>query len=121
MLGACKTKLVCTIGPKSDSLEIMLQMLNAGMNIARLNFSHGDFSWHKAAIDNLRRAARSAGRRVTIMADLPGPKMRIGQLAKEPIELKRGDAFTLTTNEVIGDHQHALSSPRSKGRELCPT
>ena len=108
MLAACKTKLVCTIGPKSDSLEIMLQMLNAGMNIARLNFSHGDFGWHKAAIDNLRRAARSAGRRVTIMADLPGPKMRIGQLAEEPIELKRGDAFTLTTNEVIGDNQRAF-------------
>jgi pyruvate kinase len=113
MLAACKTKLVCTIGPKSDSPKIMLQMLNAGMNIARLNFSHGDFGWHKAAIDNLRRAARSAGRRVTIMADLPGPKMRIGQLAEEPIELKRGDAFTLTTNEVMGDHQRAfVSFPR---------
>jgi pyruvate kinase len=113
MLAACKTKLVCTIGPKSDSLEIMLQMLNGGMNIARLNFSHGDFGWHKAAIDNLRRAAHSAGRRVTIMAALPGPKMRIGQLAEEPFELKRGDAFTLTTNEVVGDHQRAfVSLPR---------
>ena len=100
MLAACKTKLVCTIGPAIDSLEIMLQMLNAGMNIARLNFSHGDFGWHKAAIDNLR-PARSAGRRVTIMADLPGPKMRIGQLAEEPIELKRGDAFTLTTTKSL--------------------
>jgi len=113
MLAPNKTKLVCTIGPTSDSPEIMLQMLHAGMNIARLNFSHGDFAWHKKAIDNLHRAARTAGKRVTIMADLPGPKMRIGQLAEEPIELKRGDAFTLTTNEIIGDRQRVfVSFPR---------
>ena len=113
MLVPNKTKLVCTIGPASDSPEIMLQMLHAGMNIARLNFSHGDFAWHRTAIDNLRRAARTAGKRVTIMADLPGPKMRIGQLAEEPIELKRGDAFTLTTNEIIGDRQRVfVSFPR---------
>ena len=103
-----KTKLVCTIGPASASSEIMVQMLRAGMNIARLNFSHGDFSWHKTAIDSLRRAARTAGRPVTIMADLPGPKMRIGQLSEEPVELMRGDAFTLTTLEIIGDRQRAF-------------
>lgn len=73
------------------------------MNIARLNFSHGDFSWHGSTIDNLRLAARTAGKRVTIMADLPGPKIRIGALAREPIELKRGDPFALTTDEIIGD------------------
>src|SRR4030042_4005818 len=103
MLAPNKTKLVCTIGPTSDSPVIMLQMLRAGMNIARLNFSHGDFAWHKTAIDNLHSAARTAGKRVTIMADLPGPKMRIGQLAEEPIELKRGGGFTLTTEDLIGD------------------
>ncbi|EKD82838.1 MAG: hypothetical protein ACD_39C01060G0002 [uncultured bacterium] len=103
MLAPNKTKLVCTIGPSSESTEIMLQMLNAGMNIARLNFSHGDFAWHKTAIDSLRRAAHTAGKRLTIMADLPGPKIRIGQFAEDRIELKRDDAFTLTTNEIIGD------------------
>ena len=108
-----KTKLVCTIGPASESPEIMLQMVQAGMNVARLNFSHGDFAWHKAVIANLRRVARTAGRRVTIMADLPGPKIRIGQLAQEPIDLKRGDAFTLTTKEILGDRQRAfVSFPR---------
>jgi pyruvate kinase len=108
-----KTKIVCTIGPKSDSPEILLKMLHAGMNIARLNFSHGDLTWHKTAIENLRGAARTAGKRVAIMADLPGPKMRIGQLAQEPIELRRGDAFTLTTNEIIGDRQRVfVSFPR---------
>ena len=113
MLAPNKTKLVCTIGPASDSPAIMLQMLQAGMNIARLNFSHGDFAWHKTTIDNLRHAARTAGKRVTIMADLPGPKIRIGQLAQEPIELKRDDSFTLTTSEIIGDRRRVfVSFPR---------
>jgi pyruvate kinase len=110
MLAPNKTKIVCTIGPSSDSPEIMLQMLHAGMNIARLNFSHGDFEWHKTAIHNLRRLAHASGKRVTIMADLPGPKIRIGQLSEEPIELKLGDAFTLTTNEIVNDRQRAFVS-----------
>ena len=108
-----KTKLVCTIGPASESPEILRQMLRAGMNIARLNFSHGEFAWHKTAIDNLHRAASTAGKRITIMADLPGPKIRIGQLAREPLELKRGDAFILTTDEILGDlHRVFVSFPR---------
>ena len=110
MLSSNKTKIVCTIGPASDSPEIMQKMLEAGMNIARLNFSHGEFSWHKTTINNLRRAAHTAHKCVTIMADLPGPKMRIGELAEEFVTLKRGDAFTLTTNEIIGDQQRASAS-----------
>ncbi len=106
-LATNKTKIVCTIGPASESVEIMRQMLDAGMNIARLNFSHGDFTGHRNAIINLRLAAREAGRTLTIMADLPGPKMRIGQLTEEPIELMKGDGFTLTTDQIIGDRRHA--------------
>ena len=98
-----KTKIVCTIGPASDSPEVMERMLLAGMNVARLNFSHGDFSGHGQVIRNLRAAARSTGRRLAIMADLPGPKMRIGQLEREPIELKPGDHFILTSEEIQGD------------------
>jgi pyruvate kinase len=81
----------------------MEQMIRAGMNIARLNFSHGDFKSHKKVIESLRAAANRAGRRVAIMADLPGPKIRIGQFAKEPIQLKSGDTFTLTTEQIAGD------------------
>ena len=73
------------------------------MNVGRLNFSHGDFAGHKEAIKNLRAAARAVGRRVAIMADLPGPRIRIGQLAQEPIELKPGALFTLTTQDSVGD------------------
>jgi len=102
-LPAHKTKIVCTIGPASESPATMEQMIQAGMNVARLNFSHGDFAGHRQVIENLRAAARATGRRLAIMADLPGPKIRIGQLVKEPIELKAGDPFTFTPEEIVGD------------------
>ena len=92
---ANKTKIVCTIGPASDSPEILEKMILAGMNVARLNFSHGDFAGHKGVIDKIRTLEGKTGRHVAIMADLPGPKMRIGQLAQEPIELRSGDHFIL--------------------------
>ena len=98
-----KTKIVCTIGPASHSREVMEKLLLAGMNVARLNFSHGDFSGHGEVIQNLRAAAKATGRRIAIMADLPGPKMRIGKLDPEPIDLKPGDMFTLTTDDLVGD------------------
>jgi pyruvate kinase len=105
-----KTKIVCTIGPASESPDVMEQMIRAGMSVARLNFSHGDFAGHKQAIERLRAAAKATGRRVAIMADLPGPKMRIGQLAKEPIDLRPGERFTLTTQEIVGDGGRASVS-----------
>jgi pyruvate kinase len=83
----------------------MEEMIRAGMNVARLNFSHGDFESHGEVIAKLRAAAQAAERRLTIMADLPGPKMRIGQLDQEPIELEPGEPFTLTTEDIIGDQK----------------
>lgn len=105
-----KTKIVCTIGPASESPKVMLQLVQAGMNIARLNFSHGEFDWHKAAIDHLRSVAHLAGKRLTILADLPGPKMRVEQLADESVTLKQGDLFTLTTDELMGNAQRITVS-----------
>jgi pyruvate kinase len=115
-----KTKIVCTIGPASESERVMEQMLLAGMNVARLNFSHGDFESHKRVIDTLRSASRTTGRRVAIMADLSGPKMRIGKLKEEPVELKAGDAFTLTTKEIIGDASRASVSFSHLPRAVKP-
>lgn len=100
-----KTRIVCTIGPASESPAILQDMIRNGMNVARLNFSHGDFDYHKKIIGNIRGAAAAVGKRVAIMADLPGPKMRIGNLTVEPVELRPGDLFTLTTEEIIGDGQ----------------
>ena len=102
-----KTKIVCTIGPASESQEVMEQMILAGLNVARLNFSHGDFESHGRVIEALRSASGATGRRVAIMADLSGPKMRIGRLREEPVELKAGDLFTLTTKDAVGDRTRA--------------
>lgn len=107
---ANKTKIVCTIGPASDSPEILEQLILAGMNVARLNFSHGDFSSHQETIQKVRAASQATGRRVAIMADLPGPKIRIGQFAQEPIELRPDDNFTLTTEDIVGDNERGSVS-----------
>ncbi|MGD8667182.1 MAG: pyruvate kinase, partial [Desulfobacterales bacterium] len=104
---AHKTKIVCTIGPASDSPEILERMIRAGMNIARLNFSHGDFESHAKNIQKIRAAAKAIEKRVAIMADLPGPKMRIGELEEEPIELEIDAPFTLTTKEIVGNQNRA--------------
>jgi pyruvate kinase len=98
-----KTKLVCTIGPASDSPEMLEKMIKAGLNVARLNFSHGDFSGHAEVIKKIRAAAKKTGRRVAILADLPGPKMRIGDLEEEYVILVNNERFTLTADRITGD------------------
>jgi pyruvate kinase len=105
-----KTKIVATIGPASESLEILERLIRAGLNVARLNFSHGDFAHHGELIKRIRAAAAATGRRVAIMADLPGPKMRLGKISPEPIQLAPGDAFTLTTEDVIGNEKRVSMS-----------
>lgn len=105
-----KTKIICTIGPASESPEVLERMIRAGMDIARLNFSHGDYDRHRRVIGNTRSAAKAAGRRVAILGDLPGPKIRIGKLEREPVDLDAGDAFTLTTQAAAGDGAKASTS-----------
>ncbi|MGA2620037.1 MAG: pyruvate kinase [Thermoguttaceae bacterium] len=102
-----KTKIVATIGPACDAPPLLEQMIRAGMSVARLNFSHGTFDEHAARIERLRVAAKTVGREIALMADLPGPKMRIGQLAEEPIQVAPGGVFTLTTREIVGDAEQA--------------
>ena len=105
-----KTKIVATIGPASESPEMLERLVRAGLNIARLNFSHGDFSRHGEVITRVRATARATGRRVAIMADLPGPKMRLGKIDPEPIQLRSGDPFTLTPEPIVGSSQRASVS-----------
>ena len=102
-LPAHKTKIVATIGPASESPEMLEKLIRAGLNVARLNFSHGDFARHEIVVHRIREAARTTGRRVAIMADLPGPKMRLGKIELEPIQLSPGDKFTLTSDDITGD------------------
>jgi pyruvate kinase len=91
------TKIVCTIGPASSSPAVLAQMMGAGMNVARINFSHGTYEEHEKNIKTIRQVARRLRRPVAILQDLPGPKLRVGKLAAEPLHLKRLDRVTLTT------------------------
>ncbi len=102
-----KTRIVATIGPASDSSAILEALIRAGMNVARLNFSHGTFDEHGRRIEALRAAAAAAKREIAILADLPGPKLRIGAIANEPIELAPGSTFTITTRPITGDASRA--------------
>jgi pyruvate kinase len=97
-----KTKIVATIGPASESPEMLERLIRAGMNVARLNFSHSDFRGHAERIARIRASARATGQRVAIMVDLPGPKMRIGKIDPEPIALLPGDRLALTTEDIVG-------------------
>ena len=102
-----KTKIVATIGPASDTPDMLERLIRAGLNVARLNFSHGDLEDHAECINRIRSAAEAAGRRVAIMADLPGPKIRIGKIEPEPIQLHPGDNFILSADVVSGNAERA--------------
>jgi pyruvate kinase len=95
-----KTKIVCTIGPASRSKAVVEKMIRNGMNVARLNLSHGTHDEHRADIKIIRSAAERLKRDITIMMDLPGPKIRIGQLQSEPLLLVKGQQLVLTTENV---------------------
>ena len=105
-----KTKIVATIGPASETSEMLERLIRAGLNVARLNFSHGDLNGHAERIERIRSAARAAGRRVAIMADLPGPKMRIGNIEPDSIQLHAGDDFILTVEDIVGTPQRVSVS-----------
>ncbi|MEI7024778.1 pyruvate kinase [Paenibacillus sp. y28] len=98
-----KTKIVCTIGPSSESLPMLKQLIQAGMNVARLNFSHGDFEEHGNRIKNIRLACQELGKTVAILLDTKGPEIRTGKFAQEPVELVQDQKVVLTTEEILGD------------------
>src|ERR1700759_4302331 len=99
-----RTKIVATIGPASRDLETLTRMAEAGMDVARLNFSHGNREMHAENAELVRRAASAAGRQVAILQDLPGPKIRIGRLEDDIAELKPGEKLILLCgNNTIGN------------------
>src|SRR5262249_52558552 len=115
-----KTKIVATIGPASETPEVLERLIRAGLNVARLNFSHGNFAGHAERIKRIRSAAEAVRRRVAIMADLPGPKMRIGKIEPEPIQLHSGENFILTTEEISGGPQRVSMSFKSLPKVVKP-
>ena len=97
------TKIVATLGPASSSADVLTRMLAAGVDVMRLNFSHGTAADHEERARMVREAARSLGREVAIMADLQGPKIRIGKFASGKVVLKAGQQFTLDAARELGD------------------
>jgi pyruvate kinase len=97
-----RAKIVCTMGPAVETPEKVRELIAAGMNMARLNLSHGGYEEHQARLDQVRAAALEAGKPVAILVDLQGPKIRLGRFANGPHDLARGDIFTITTDEISG-------------------
>ena len=103
-----KTKIVCTIGPASESEEMVRALCQAGMNIARLNFSHGTHEEHLRRIETIRKVREELNLPIAIMLDTKGPEYRIGTFRDGEAELQKGDTFTFTTEDIVGD-QHSVS------------
>ncbi len=114
------TKIVCTIGPASQKLDVMIKLVEAGMNVARLNMSHGSYEFHLETIKNIREAARRTGTFIGILLDLQGPKIRTGRQSKELIELKRGEKVKLTTEDIEGNWEILSINYKSLPEEAHP-
>ena len=115
-----KTKIVCTIGPATESEEKLNALMNAGMNVARLNFSHGDFAEHQARVDNIRKITEKTGDVIAIIQDLGGPKIRIGTFKDGSIDLIEGQTFILTTDEVEGNQEKVYINYSLLPKEVKP-
>src|SRR5579885_1378498 len=96
-----KTRIVCTIGPASRSEQKLTELMRAGMGMARLNFAHGNLEQHAADIRRIREISEREGIRCPILIDLPGPKIRLGKLRHEPLQLHKGQIIWLTTRKIL--------------------
>lgn len=115
-----KTKIVCTIGPASEDIQIIKELLRNGMNVARLNFSHGTHEEHGRRIKNIKMASQETNIPVAIMLDTKGPEIRIGLLEKGHIQLVEGDKITLTTKEIIGTKEKIFVNYSGLPRDVSP-
>ncbi|BBB92723.1 MAG TPA: pyruvate kinase [Methylomusa anaerophila] len=113
-----KTKIICTIGPSTDKLEILENMLNAGMNVARFNFSHGSHDDHAQRIAIVRAAAAKAQKPVALMLDTKGPEMRLGKFANGKVKLIAGQKFIITAKEILGSEEIASVNHKFLPREV---
>ncbi len=115
-----RTRIVCTIGPATDSPETLERLVRAGMNVARLNFSHGTREEHGRTITAVRAAAARVGRPVAVMQDLAGPKVRIGAIGSGTVTLEAGQVFTITSRSVPGDSEEVSVTYRGLPGDVSP-
>ena len=114
-----KTKIICTIGPACDNEETLVSLCRAGMNVARLNFSHGSHEEHLRRINLIKKVREDLDLPVAIMLDTKGPEYRIGTFRDGPVTLKDGETFTLTTDDIIGDEKRVSVSYRKLTEEMA--
>ncbi len=105
-----RAKIVCTLGPATYSAEAIAELVEAGMDVARLNFSHGDHADHQEVFRRVRQAAAAAGRPVGILADLQGPKIRLGRFADGPVMWQTGEQVTITVEDIEGSHDRVSTT-----------
>src|SRR5574337_1281075 len=118
---SCRAKIVCTLGPATDDAEVLAALLNAGMDVARLNFSHGSHPEHARRLRMLREVATEYGKAVAVMQDLQGPKLRTGPLeAGRRVELLDGHPVTITTRPVPGNGCCISTTFRHLPKEVRP-
>jgi pyruvate kinase len=115
-----RAKIVCTLGPASDSFEQIKALVDAGMDVARFNLSHGSYAEHEDRYRRVRKAADETGRSVGILVDLQGPKIRLDTFAEGPVLLERGDSFTITTAEVEGDRHRCGTTYKGLCHDVTP-
>ncbi|MFW5966569.1 MAG: pyruvate kinase [Persicimonas sp.] len=113
-----RAKIVCTLGPASDSPEVIEQMIRAGMNVARLNFSHGTHEYHRKLYETVREVAADLSEPVAILQDLQGPKIRVGKFAEGPVELSEGDEFVITIDDIEGDEKRVSTTYKGLTRDV---
>ena len=114
-----KTKIVCTIGPSSETEKKIIGLCKAGMNVARLNFSHGTHEEHQKRIDTIKKVRTELNLPIAILLDTKGPEYRIKTFKNQKINLKDGDKFTFTTDEIEGDQTKVSVSYKDICDELC--
>ncbi len=108
-----RAKIVCTLGPASNSPERLRELIDAGMNVARFNFSHGDYETHERVLRDLRRCAKEAGKAVAALLDLQGPKIRVGRFTEGEVLLREGARFTITTDTSVAGTVDIVSTSYS--------
>jgi pyruvate kinase len=113
-----KTKIVCTIGPASESEEMIIGLCRAGMNVARLNFSHGVHAEHQKRIDVIKKVREDLDLPIAIMLDTKGPEYRIKTFENKKINLSEGDTFTFTTQDIVGNESRVSVSYDKLTEEL---
>lgn len=114
------TKIVCTLGPSSNSVDTLMQMIRSGVDVVRLNFSHGSHDDHLATLRNVQEAVKRTGEFITVLQDLQGPKIRIGDFAVPFIELRPGASFTITTDPVTGDETNVSTTYTNMTHDVHP-